>query len=347
MAARFRLRALYNLMEDAATAENCAVRLPVDAASAKLRVPRSGSGCATTPSWMTAVWSPSRYSRAWSTRKWAPCKHPWAIPAFRRRVRSGHRSFHDHERFRFLRAFSYHSSLSAHRADGRLINLQKSQGETAMKINSFEKLVPGAAPARFDNKNAPIRWKTCCCTEARSRSLTAGRTRCQFVVGVAEGRTLYRGAGRHDRRAGDADGPRGREIGLSFGLAGGGRQQHSRRGLSRPESLPADSGPELCRKINKALQRADQIEHSEGGAEREWFAPIVADAEAGFGGPLNVFELMKSYIEAGAAGVHFEDQLRPRRNAAISAARCSFRRKQHERNLIPHASRPMCAAFRH
>ena len=72
---------------------------------------------------------------------------------------------------------------------------------------------------------------------------------------------------------------------------------------------PADSGPELARKINRTLQRADQIEHMEGGAKRDWFAPILADAEAGFGGPLNCFEIMKAYIEAGAAGVHFEDQL--------------------------------------
>jgi isocitrate lyase len=72
---------------------------------------------------------------------------------------------------------------------------------------------------------------------------------------------------------------------------------------------PANAGPELARRINRTLQRADQIEHSEGGAVRDWFAPIVADAEAGFGGPLNCFEIMKAYIEAGAAGVHFEDQL--------------------------------------
>jgi isocitrate lyase len=72
---------------------------------------------------------------------------------------------------------------------------------------------------------------------------------------------------------------------------------------------PANSGPELARKINKTLQRADQIEHLEGGAKRDWFAPILADAEAGFGGPLNCFEIMKAYIEAGVAGVHFEDQL--------------------------------------
>jgi len=72
---------------------------------------------------------------------------------------------------------------------------------------------------------------------------------------------------------------------------------------------PANSVPEVVRRINQALQRADQIQHSEGNDDTYWFAPIVADAEAGFGGPLNVFELMKSMIEAGAAGVHFEDQL--------------------------------------
>ncbi|MCB9683701.1 MAG: isocitrate lyase [Alphaproteobacteria bacterium] len=72
---------------------------------------------------------------------------------------------------------------------------------------------------------------------------------------------------------------------------------------------PANSVPSVVSRINQALLRADQIEHSEGGAKRYWLAPIVADAEAGFGGPLNAFELMKSMIEAGAAGVHFEDQL--------------------------------------
>jgi isocitrate lyase len=67
--------------------------------------------------------------------------------------------------------------------------------------------------------------------------------------------------------------------------------------------------PAVVKRINQALQRADQIDHSEGRSGTHWFAPIVADAEAGFGGPLNVFELMKAMIEAGAAGVHFEDQL--------------------------------------
>jgi isocitrate lyase len=74
---------------------------------------------------------------------------------------------------------------------------------------------------------------------------------------------------------------------------------------------PADSVPNLCRRINNALQRADQIHHAEGKVApgETWFAPLVADAEAGFGGTLNAFELMKGMIEAGAACVHFEDQL--------------------------------------
>jgi isocitrate lyase len=73
---------------------------------------------------------------------------------------------------------------------------------------------------------------------------------------------------------------------------------------------PANSVPAVVRRLNQALLRADEIERAEGGqALRWWLAPIVADAEAGFGGPLNAFELMKAMIEAGAAGVHFEDQL--------------------------------------
>jgi isocitrate lyase len=72
---------------------------------------------------------------------------------------------------------------------------------------------------------------------------------------------------------------------------------------------PSNSVPQVVKRINQALQRADQIDHMEGRNGTHWFAPIVADAEAGFGGPLNAFELMKAMIEAGAAGVHFEDQL--------------------------------------
>ncbi|GER68001.1 isocitrate lyase [Weizmannia acidilactici] len=72
---------------------------------------------------------------------------------------------------------------------------------------------------------------------------------------------------------------------------------------------PANSVPSVVKRINQALQRADQIHHAEGDDRIDWFAPIIADAEAGFGGPLNVFELVKAMIEAGAAAVHLEDQL--------------------------------------
>src|SRR3954449_10691304 len=96
---------------------------------------------------------------------------------------------------------------------------------------------------------------------------------------------------------------------------------------------PANSGPELARKINRTLQRADQIEHMEGGARRDWFAPIVADAEAGFGGPLNCFEIMKAYIEAGAAAVHFEDQLASEKKCGHLGGKVLIPTQAHIRNL--------------
>ena len=97
---------------------------------------------------------------------------------------------------------------------------------------------------------------------------------------------------------------------------------------------PSNSGPELCRRINRALMRADQIEHAEGGAKRDWFAPIVADAEAGFGGPLNAFETMKAFIEAGAAGVHFEDQLASEKKCGHLGGKVLIPTAAHERNLV-------------
>ena len=96
---------------------------------------------------------------------------------------------------------------------------------------------------------------------------------------------------------------------------------------------PSNAGPELCRKINRTLQRADQIEHSEGGTQRDWFAPIVADAEAGFGGPLNCFEIMKAYIEAGAAGVHYEDQLASEKKCGHLGGKVLIPTQAHIRNL--------------
>jgi isocitrate lyase len=96
---------------------------------------------------------------------------------------------------------------------------------------------------------------------------------------------------------------------------------------------PANAGPELCRRINRTLQRADQIEHVEGGTQRDWFAPVVADAEAGFGGPLNCFEIMKAYIEAGAAGVHFEDQLASEKKCGHLGGKVLIPTQAHIRNL--------------
>jgi isocitrate lyase len=99
---------------------------------------------------------------------------------------------------------------------------------------------------------------------------------------------------------------------------------------------PANSVPAVVRRINNALRRADQIEWSENGgrATREWMVPIVADAEAGFGGPLNAFELMKSMIEAGAAGVHWEDQLSSEKKCGHMGGKVLIPTQQHIRTLI-------------
>ncbi len=97
---------------------------------------------------------------------------------------------------------------------------------------------------------------------------------------------------------------------------------------------PSDSVPHVVRRINQALQRADQIHHSEGKNGVYWFAPIVADAEAGFGGPLNVFELMKGMIEAGAAGVHFEDQLASEKKCGHMGGKVLLPTSHSIRNLV-------------
>ncbi len=96
---------------------------------------------------------------------------------------------------------------------------------------------------------------------------------------------------------------------------------------------PANSGPDLARRINNALKRADEIEHAEGKLTRDWFAPIFADAEAGFGGALNVFEIMKAYIDAGAAAVHFEDQLASEKKCGHMGGKVLIPTAQHQRSL--------------
>ncbi len=96
---------------------------------------------------------------------------------------------------------------------------------------------------------------------------------------------------------------------------------------------PANSAPALVERINKALRRADQIHWAEGDTEIDWFVPIVADGEAGFGGALNVFELTKSFIEAGAAGVHYEDQLAAEKKCGHMGGKVLVPTSQHIRTL--------------
>jgi isocitrate lyase len=97
---------------------------------------------------------------------------------------------------------------------------------------------------------------------------------------------------------------------------------------------PANSVPSVVKRINQALQRADQIHTAEGKNGVYWYAPIVADAEAGFGGPLNCFELMKAMIEAGAAGVHFEDQLASEKKCGHMGGKVLIPTQNAIRNLV-------------
>jgi isocitrate lyase len=98
---------------------------------------------------------------------------------------------------------------------------------------------------------------------------------------------------------------------------------------------PANSVPAVVKRINQALQRADQIDHAEGRNDGfDWFAPIVADAEAGFGGPLNVYELVKGMVEAGAAGVHLEDQLASEKKCGHLGGKVLLPTQNAVRNLI-------------
>ncbi len=96
---------------------------------------------------------------------------------------------------------------------------------------------------------------------------------------------------------------------------------------------PANSAPALVKRINNALRRADQIQWAEGDGDTDWFVPIVADGEAGFGGALNVFELTKAFIQAGAAGVHFEDQLAAEKKCGHMGGKVLVPTSQHIRTL--------------
>ena len=105
--------------------------------------------------------------------------------------------------------------------------------------------------------------------------------------------------------------------------------------MSPDQSLsPANSVPAIVRRINQTLQRADQIDHAEGNHETHWFASIVADAESGFGGSLNVFELVKALIDAGAAGVHLEDQLSSEKKCGHMGGKVLLPTQTAIRNLV-------------
>jgi isocitrate lyase len=117
----------------------------------------------------------------------------------------------------------------------------------------------------------------------------------------------------------------GWQVGADANLAG---QTYPDQSL-----YPANSVPTIVRRINNALRRADQIAWSAGTTDREWLAPIVADAEAGFGGTLNAFELMGAMIEAGAAGVHFEDQLASEKKCGHLGGKVLVPTQQFERTL--------------
>ena len=119
-------------------------------------------------------------------------------------------------------------------------------------------------------------------------------------------------------------------------LAGGGGREHGRHMYPDQSLYPSNSVPQVVKRINQALQRADQIDHMEGRSGTHWFAPIIADAEAGFGGALNAFELMKMMIESGAAAVHFEDQLASEKKCGHLGGKVLVPTQQFIRTLASH-----------
>ncbi|KAI1695363.1 isocitrate lyase family domain-containing protein [Ditylenchus destructor] len=137
----------------------------------------------------------------------------------------------------------------------------------------------------------------------------AGQARRREAVEPGQHRAFREFAGCTDRQPGHAAGQGRAEGDLPVRLAGGGRRQPGRPDVSGPVAVPGRFGAEGGQEDHATFKRADEIQWSEGKNDIDYFAPIVADAEAGFGGVLNAFELMKAMIEAGAAGVHFEDQL--------------------------------------
>jgi isocitrate lyase len=204
-----------------------------------------------------------------------------------------------------------------------------------MTTLSFETLVPGAPKGRFDGINRPYRPEDV----AKLRgSITVAHT-------LAE-----RGANRlwdllHDEpyihALGAVTGNQAMQMvraGLKAIYLSGWQvaADANTAGAMYPDQslYPANAAPELCRRINRTLRRADEIEVAEGEVSRDWYVPIIADAEAGFGGPLNSFEIMKAFIEAGAAGVHFEDQLASEKKCGHLGGKVLIPTAAHMRNLV-------------
>ncbi|GHC55457.1 isocitrate lyase [Neogemmobacter tilapiae] len=202
-------------------------------------------------------------------------------------------------------------------------------------MTSFESLVPSAPKGRFDGINRPYSPED---VQKLRGSITVTQT-------LAE-----RGANRlwqmlHDEPFVNALGAMTGNQAMQMARAGlkaiylSGWQvaaDANTAGAMYPDQslYPANAAPDLCRRINRTLRRADEIEAAEGKVSRDWYLPIVADAEAGFGGPLNSFEIMKAFIEAGAAGVHFEDQLASEKKCGHLGGKVLIPTAAHERNLV-------------
>ena len=153
------------------------------------------------------------------------------------------------------------------------------------------------------------------------------------AVGHPQPRRLHQRARSALGGTGRPDGEGRLEGHLPLGMAGSRRREPRRIGLSGPVAVPGELGPSLVRRINNALTRADEIEWSEGGSPRDWFIPIVADAESGFGGPLNVVRADQGLHQAGAAAVHLEDQLSSEKKCGHMGGKVLVPTSQHVRTL--------------
>ena len=204
-------------------------------------------------------------------------------------------------------------------------------------MTDFYNLVPSAPEGRFDGIERPYSPEDV----KRLRGSVAdpphaGRNGREPAVEAHPRGGLRQRARRHDRQPGHAAGPRRAEGDLPLRLAGRGRRQHRLRHVSRPVALPGQCRAGTVPSASTARCSAPtRSRHSEGNglSVDTWFAPIVADAEAGFGGPLNAFEIMKAFIEAGAAGVHYEDQLASEKKCGHLGGKVLIPTAAHIRNL--------------